>query len=210
MCGPTAAQENLANEQASFYQNQVSAYNTAYSNFSDISSKLSALYAPILAKGPSQRGMSAGETADLNAQAVQGTAENYKAAGQALNERIGAQGGGTSNENMTGAGANALREQLASTGAEAESAQETQIQEADYAEGRQNYEEAVGGEQTLASGWNPNAFAGSATNAGTAAGNTEAQIASESNAVWSSVFSALGGIAGAAAGNLNVGPFKSG
>jgi hypothetical protein len=208
MCGgPTQAQENLQNEQAAFYQNQVSAYNTAYANFSQISNQLQNMYAPILAKGPSQEGFSAGETEALNAQATEGTAENYKAAGQALNERIGAQGGGTSNENITGAGADALREQLAATGASAQSAQETQIQEADYAEGHQDYEQAVGGEQSLASGWNPNAFAGSATNAGNAEETTAGAIASEQDSVWNSVFSALGGVAGAAVGNLNVGPF---
>lgn len=210
MCGgPTTAQENLQNEEAAFYQNQVSAYNTAYSNFSQISNQLQNMYAPILAKGPDQQGFSPGETEQLNAQATQGTAANYGAASKALSESIGAQGGGTSNENITGAGANALKEELASTGASAQSAQETQIQEADYAQGHQDYEQAVAGDESLASGWNPNAFAGSATNAGNAEENTAGAIAQEQDSVWNSVFSALGGVAGAAVGNLNVGPFAS-
>jgi hypothetical protein len=201
MCGgPTSAQENLQNEESQFYQTQINAYNQAYSQFSQISQQLQNMYAPILAKGPSQQGFSAGETEGLNAQAVQGTAANYAAASKALNEGIASEGGGNSNANITGAGANQLRENLAATGAAAESAEEEQIQQASYAQGYQEYEGAVGGEEQLAQGWNPNSFASSANNSASTANSEANAIAQEQNSIWTSVFGALGGIAGQAVG----------
>ena len=65
------------------------------------------------------------------------------------------------------------------------------------------------GEEELAAGWNPNSFAGSANNSGQVADTEANAITQEQDSVWGSVLGALGGVAGAAVGNLNVGPFKS-
>jgi hypothetical protein len=82
-----------------------------------------------------------------------------------------------------------------------ESGQQQQIQEAGYSLGHQEWQEAVAGEEDLAAGWNPNAFAGSATSSGKVASDTAASITAEGNSLWGPIIGALGGIAGKAAGS---------
>lgn len=211
MCGPSSAQKNLETEEAQFYQAQTQAYQAAYANFSEISGALNAQFAPILAKGPNQFGFSDAETQVLNTQAQQGTGVEYNKAEQALQEDIAAEGGpSSSTTNIQSGQAGQLKEELASGAASEESQEELGIQEAGYEQGYQEYEGAVRGEEEVAAGWNPNNFASSATSAAGAANNEANAIAQEQNSVWTGVIGALGGIAGSAAGNLNVGPFKSG
>lgn len=196
MCGgPTATQEQLQTEEANFYATQIDAYKTAYSNFKDLQDKLNAQFDPILKKGPNQFGFSDAEVANLNSIATEGTARNYGAAKKAVQDSIATQGGGTSNVNQTSGQSQQIQEELASDAAGVESATQQQIQQAGYAQGHREYDEAVQGEETLAAGWNPNSFAGSATNAAGAA-NTEAnQIAEQQQQMWGSIIGALGGAA---------------
>jgi hypothetical protein len=208
MCGgPTAAQENLQNEESQFYATQIQSYNTAYANYSQLQQTLTQQFAPVLAAGPGQTGFTDQETNALNTQAIEGTASNYQQAEETANAAINARGGGNDTTNITSGTAQQLNEEIASTAAGTESAEELGVTQSNFAQGRQNYENAISGEEEVASGWNPNTFAGSATNAAGAA-NTEADaIAQEQDSVWSSVMGALGGVAGEAVGNLNVGPF---
>lgn len=202
MCGgPSATQLQLQSEEAQFYATQIDAYHTAYSNFKDLQDRLNAQFAPIIAKGPNQFGFSDAEVQNLNSIATEGTARNYSSAKQALQESVATQGGGTSNINLTSGATTQLQEELASEGAATQSTTEQQIQQAGYAQGHQEWGEAVQGEENLAAGWNPNSFAGSTTNAaGTA--NTEANtITQEQNQMWGSIIGALGGIGGMAAGS---------
>ena len=76
MCGATAAQTNLQNEQAQFYQTANQEAAQTYGEDQALLQQMQSVYAPILAKGPNQEGFSAAETQDLNSQAVEGTAEN--------------------------------------------------------------------------------------------------------------------------------------
>jgi hypothetical protein len=191
----------LQQEEADFYATQIDAYKTAYQNFSGIQNVLNAQFAPILAKGPNQFGFSDAEVQNLNTIATEGTAANYGKAKQALQDAVATQGGGTSNVNATSGATNQLQEELASEGAATQSATEQQIQQSGYAAGRQNWQQAVAGEEDLAAGWNPNSFAGSATGAGTLASNTANTITQEQNQMWGSIIGALGGIGGAAAGS---------
>lgn len=203
MCGgPTSTQEQLQTEEANFYATQIDAYQNAYKNFSTLQNTLNAQFAPILAKGPNQFGFSDAEVANLNSIATQGTATNYGKAKQALQESIAAEGGGTSNVNLTGGGSAQLQEELASEAASTQSQEEEQIQQAGYQQGQTEWNEAVAGEEDLAAGWNPNSFAGSANSSATVA-NTEANtIEQEQNSLWSPIIGALGGVAGAAAGQM--------
>ncbi len=201
MCGgASATQDQLQTEEANFYQTQIQAYNTAYSNFSTLQNTLNAQFAPILAKGPNQFGFSDAEVNNLNAIATQGTATNYAQASKALNEQLATEDGGEGGL-PTGA-QDELKGQLAATAASTESAETLGIQQAGYAQGAGDYQGAVEGEETLASGWNPNAFAGSATSSANTA-NTEANtIEQQQNSIWTGVIGALGGVAGQAAGQL--------
>ncbi len=209
MCGPSATQEQLQTEQAGFYQTQVQAYNTAYANFSTLQNTLNQQFAPVLAAGPGQTGFTSAENNALLSQAKTGTATNYQQAEEAANANINSRGGGNDTTNITSGGAQQIQEELSSTAAATESAEDLGITQSNYALGRSNYEGAVQGEEELAAGWNPNSFAGSANNSGQVADTEANAITQEQDSVWGSVLGALGGVAGAAVGNLNVGPFKS-
>lgn len=202
MCGgPSSTQLRLQDEEANFYATQIDAYKTAYSNFKDLQDKLNAQFTPIIAKGPNQFGFSDAEVANLNSIATEGTARNYASAKKALQESIATEGGGTSNVNLTSGATAGLQERLASEAATTESISQQQIQQAGYAQGHQEYQNAVQGEELLAAGWNPNAFSGSATSAGGLASDTANTITQQQNAMWGSIIGALGGVAGQAAGN---------
>lgn len=201
MCGgPSQTQLNLQSEEAQFYQTQINAYNTAYSNFKSLQDTLNAQFAPILAAGPGQKGFTTAEANDLESQAKTGTAVNFAKASQAAQAAIAARGGGNDTTNITSGGAQQLEGELASTAAATESAQELGIDEANYSAGRSNYEGAVQGEEELAAGWNPNSFAGSANNSGKIASDEANEITKEQQSVWGGVLSGLSGIAGQWAG----------
>jgi hypothetical protein len=211
MCGgPSSTQKELQQEEADFYRNQIAAYNTAYKNFADIQAVLNKQFEPILAKGPGQFGYTPEEEAALRTESGEGTARYYDQAQRALQQRIAAQGGGTSNVNITSGGSQALQAELAAEGAAESSRENLGITTAGYDLGRQMWGNAITGEEALAAGWNPNAFSSSTVNAGNSAASMANTITQQQNSMWGSVFGALGGIAGGAAGNLNVGPFKSG
>lgn len=210
MCGgPTGTQQELQQEEADFYKNQIDAYNKAYANFSQIQDVLTKQFAPILAAGPGQYGYTPAEDTALRTQAGEGTVQNYTQAQRALQQRIAAQGGGTSNVNITSGGNRALQEELATAGAQESSRENLGITTSGYDLGRQMWAGAIQGEEGLGQAWNPNQFSASTVNAGNAAASEANTIAQQQNQMWGSVLGALGGVAGAAAGNLNVGPFKS-
>lgn len=195
MCGgPSQTQMDLQESEKNFYDKQVAAYDTAYSKYSQITDYLKAQFDPILKAGPGQMGYTPDELTTLRTQSTEGTAQNYAAAQRALQQRIATQGGGTSNVNVTGGPQQQLQEELAATGAGEMSREQLGITSAGYDVGRQMWQQAVAGEENLASGWNPNAFSGSAVNAGTLASNTANTITQQQNAVWGSVLGALGGI----------------
>jgi hypothetical protein len=215
MCGgASSSQRDVQEKEAAFYQKQMDAYDTAYSNFQDINKVLKAQFEPILAKGPNQFGYSAGETNALRTQAGEGTAQGFAQAQRALQQRIAAQGGGTGggvgNVNLASGGSQDLQTQLASAAAAEQSKENLGITTAGYDVGRQNYAAAVGGEQGLAAGWNPNSFAGSTINAGNSYASQANTIAAQQNQMWGSVLGALGGIGGAAAGGWTSGLAKGG
>jgi hypothetical protein len=212
MCGgATSTQSQLQGEEADFYSNQISAYNKAYSQFQTITNTLNQQFAPILQAGPGQMGYTPAELADLNTVASSGTASAYANATKALNEQMGSMGGGTSTVNATSGPAAAARAALASTAASQAAQQRLQIQSSGYDVGRQQYQQAVQGEESLAAGWNPNTFAGSTTNAGGLASSEANTIAQQQQSAWGTVLSAVGGVAGAALGNPGAlaGMFKS-
>ena len=154
-------------------------------------SQLSSIYA----KGPDQQGFSGAETADLNAQAVEGTAENYGAAARATGEAEAGEGGGT-NPLPTGA-QSAIQSGIATSAAKEESSQENQIVSANYAQGNNEWNAAGSGLEAIAAGENPEGYESNETSAGSAAGTTANQIASEDNSWVNAALGAAGSIGGA-------------
>ena len=152
-------------------------------------------FSPIVASGPNQHGFSAPEKAALDSQAITQTGQAYQNASQAVKEANAAVGGG----NMAlPSGAEIGRNLEVADSAAAQTAGElSQIDQADWAQGRQNFFQAAGGLESAPGVFNPATGAGgAATGAGSAASQTADQIAQENNSWVSAVTGALGGIAG--------------
>ncbi len=197
MCdGPTSAQKEMQQEEAEFYKTQIQAYHQAYSNFSELQDVLEKQFAPILARGAGQMGYTPDELTALRTQATEGTASNFAAAQRGLQQRIAAQGGGTSNVNITGGPAQQIQAELASATAAESSRENLGITTSGYDLGRQMWGEAVQGTEGLAAGWNPSQFASSTISAGNASADEANKIAQLQSSAWAPVLSALGGIAG--------------
>lgn len=205
MSGPSSAQQQLSEEQAQFYQQGIQEASTTFSEQQGLIAQMKAVYDPILAAGPNQTGFSTAEENNLNAQAVEGTATNYAAGARAVGERQAAEGGG-STAAPTGA-QEEMQQEVASRAAQQESSEESQIQQADYAAGHQNFQEATGALATVSGELNPTAYMNAATNAGSAAETTMNQMNEEENSWVAPVLGAVGAIGGgmATGGMSNLG-----
>jgi hypothetical protein len=203
MCGATGAQTQIQDEELQAYQQAQQMTAEEYADQKAIYAPMESQFQSIFAMGPDQEGFSGGEKADLNAQAVEGTATNYGEAAKAVGEKLAAEGGG--NAEVSSGGADELKEQVAESAAQSESSQETQIEEADYNQGRQNWQAAGEGLETIASGENPLGYENAETSSGSAAGTTANQIAEEDNSWINAAIGAAGSIGGGFAGDFSFG-----
>lgn len=195
MCGSTGAQNTIQDEQMQQMQDYDSMMKAQYANQQDIYGQVNSVLSPVLSKGPQQEGFSAGETENMNAQAVEGTAENFQAASRATNEELSAQGGG--NSGITTGGASQMKAELAASAAATQSQEENQITQANYAQGYNEFQNAENEEMGVAAGDNPLGWAGATTGAGSAASTTANQIAQENNSWINAALGAAGSIGGA-------------
>jgi hypothetical protein len=198
MCGATGDQTKLEGAQLEAYTQAQQMTKEEYGDQQAIYGPMAAQFKSILSAGPNQEGFSAGETEDLNAQAVEGTAENYKAAAKALGESQAAEGGGSIP--MPSGAQEAQRAQLAESAAGQESGEEAQIKGASYQQGLNEWQAAAGGLESIAAGENPIGAESAATGAGSAAGTTADSIAAENNSWINAALGAAGSVAGAASG----------
>jgi hypothetical protein len=193
MCA-TGGQQALGTAETAAYNQAATLTAQQYANQQAIYQPMIAKFQSIFNAGPSQEGFSASELQDLNSQAVEGTAENYQGAAKAVGEQTAAEGGGT---NPLPSGAQTqLKEQVATSAAQNESQQETQIKGADYAQGFQNYENAAGGLESIAAGENPLGYENAESNLGNTANQEENAIAQEDTGWESAAFGVLGQAAG--------------
>lgn len=195
--GASAAQDSLASSQTNFYNTLSSDYNTQFANQSSILGALNNSLNPIVAAGPNQYGFSGAQTAGLNAQAIQGTGQQYANASKALGAQQAAQGGG--NSYLPTGAQGAQQAALASASASQASNELLGIQQVGYAQGNAQYNAAIGQLGSVASQYNPTGFAGQATGAGSAAASEQNLITQENNAAspWNLVGGILGGAASA-------------
>lgn len=205
MCGPTAQENELAGQEASFSQMLQSNYATDFGEQQNILGNLTNILTPIAEAGPNQQGFSAAELAAENTGAIDTTGANYANAARAI-------GGETAGRGVAGAPESGVDEQikegLASSEAGALSNEELGITEANYATGRANFNNAVSGLGGVSSQYNPNATAGEATGANKAgfgeASEIEQQQAQEDEDIVGGItslgLSAVGGAAGAMGG----------
>jgi hypothetical protein len=198
--GPSVAQTTIANDMSGTYAALNNAWATAFSGQQAILGSLRNAAQGIVAAGPNQYGFSPTEQAALETQAIGQTATTFAANQQALNEALAARGGGNA---FLPSGAAA---QLQGQGYQAAAGQESQlmtgITEAGYAQGRQNWQTALGVLGQTAALEAPSSMAAQASAAGKEAFAAQTQIAAEQAAAspWGAIGGALGGIAGAVLG----------
>ena len=202
MCA-SGAQNTVQQQDINTMQTYSAQQAQQYANQQELYASVKSVLDPILKAGASQEGFSAGEKNNLNAQAVEGTAANYRGAAKAVGENLAAEGGGQ-NPLPTGAQTQ-LKEEVANSAAGTESNEETQIEAANYQTGRQNFQNAEEGELAIASGENPLGYSGAANNANQNAGN-EANAIAQENTSW---INSLIGAAGAVGGGWATGGFKT-
>lgn len=198
-CGASAQQNQLATEQANFYQTLTQEYQQNYGEQQDILSALTAQFKPILAAGPEQYGFAPAEDAALRTQAQEGTARGANNAAVALANENSAAGGG--NEFLPSGVQSEEKAQLLESAAEQNAGEQEQITEAGYQQGEENFTQAENALAGTAQIENPTGYAGVATGAGSAANTTMNDIAQENAAWMAPVFGLLGGVAGAVAGH---------
>lgn len=196
-CGADPAQTQLANEQATFYQELTKAYSTVFPEQQAILNALTKEFQPILAAGPNQAGFNPAEEAALRTEASDTTTRGAQQADVALGAKLAAEGDAT-----IPSGAKTQLEAGLTESANAENAGlQNKITEENYATGRENFLNAASALESSAGLLNPNAAAGSANQGGSAANTTFNDIAAENSAWMGPVFGMIGGLGGAALGN---------
>jgi hypothetical protein len=203
MCGATNAQNEQEQETTQAYQTATAQAQQVFGASSTAFSDLMKSYQPIVAAGPSQLGFSQQELSSLNSSAITQTgieAKNEKAAlGNSEATAAGTGGSGPVGPGGATIGADLGLEENAGNQTASEL---SQIQQADYQTGRQNYQNAVTGLAGASSVFNPATGATSAaTGAGESATTATQNVASAQQSGWQLAASALGSVAGAALGN---------
>jgi len=193
MCGPSASQNQIEATQSAFYSQLTQEYDTIFGQDQSVLAALTKSFEPVLAAGPNQEGFSGAEKTALESEATTGVGENYANAQKALAVQQGTEGGG--NAYIPSGAKEEQRAQLAESAAQVQSGEQLGIEQADYAQGLQDYQFAANELGGVASQLNPAGFANSATGAGGAAASTANQIA-QANDSWMNL---VGGGLGAAA-----------
>jgi len=201
-CGASQGQKDIANQQTSAYQAIQQQAQQVFGGSSKVFNDLVSSLSPIVAAGPNQEGFSPAEKSALQSAAITQTGQAYRNARQAVGESLAAQGGGNVGD-VTGGSNTAINLGVAQSAANQTSSELNQIDQADYATGRQNYDNAVQGLSGSTNVFNPATSMDTATTgSGTAAANTQNQIAEQDNSWVGAVSGALGNIGGVETGGL--------
>lgn len=200
--GPSAAEKQLQQQQASFYQTLTQSYQQQFANQNAILQTLQTSFNPIIQAGPNQYGFSAQEDTALRTQSSEQTSREFANALTTQEESMAARGGGN---DMLPSGAEAaieanIRGQEAST----ESGRQLGITEAGYQKGTQDYWSAVNAESGVAKAYDPTGYIAGSNTAGENAFSSADKIYQEEQAAspWGAIGGTLGGIAGAAIGSI--------
>jgi hypothetical protein len=197
LSGPSAAETADQTQSQDFSKLLNQSYSQNFAGQSSILGNLTSVLNPIAEAGPDQEGFNASEKAALTGGAINTNAQNYKNASTVVAEGNAGAGGNTYAPSG-GQGQEAAT--IASNAAQNTSNTENQITEADYAQGRQNFQGAVGGLENVAQQYNPNATAGEATTAGGQAFSESSNINQQDNAWMGDLTGLVGGLGGAALG----------
>lgn len=201
-CGATSAQKESQQQQTDLATQMNQDFTKEFGQNQAILGSLTTALQPIITAGPNQQGFSPAELTALNSQAANSTAIGAQNASVAAANKEATAGGGSvaipsgANEQINAMVNNSAAQNLSN--------EQSQITQANYNTGRQNFFTAEG---DLASApgnlENPTTASGNAaTNSNTAAMNAATQI-QQANDQWvGDLFGAIGGLGGAALGHL--------
>jgi hypothetical protein len=194
-CGASSQQKQIEQGQQTLFNTASQQAKDVFGDSSTTFNDLMDTFAPTVAAGPNQAGFSATEDAALKSGAITNTGQAYRNASTAVKEANAAVGGG--NEYLPGGAEIGKNIEVANEGAARTASALNQIDEANYATGRQNYDTAVAGMEQAPSVFNTaSTSTNAATGSGEAAANTANQIAQQNNSWVSAVTGAVGGLAG--------------
>jgi hypothetical protein len=154
MCGPSSEQKRLEAQQASFSTLMENDFVQRYGKQMADLQQLNNILTPIAEAGPSQPGMSAQELAALNTAAMVNTSSATRNAQEAVRTAMAGQGGGAASP-LTSGIEQQISGSIASRGAQQLAGLQTGITQENYALGRQQWQQAMGGLQALGSQYNP-------------------------------------------------------
>ena len=160
MCGPSGTEQSIEGQEQSLSSLLSSDFSQRFAQQSETLQNISNMLTPIAEAGPDQQGFGANELAALSTSVGEGVGANYAKASQALNNTLAARGGGS--EFLPRGASAALKGTLASSAANQMSKEQLGITEANYAQGRQNWQQATAGLNALAQDYNPGQFSGQA------------------------------------------------
>lgn len=175
MCGPTTAETSQQAQMSSLATQLQSNYGTLFGEQQGVLSELNNSLSPIVTAGPSQSGFSGAQLSALQTSAINASGGAAASAEQAA-RTFGAGEGGGGTSGMTSGITKQIEAGIASQQAGQLAGTENQIALANAQQGQQNYWRAVGGQQALASAYNPSGAASGAISAGGTAFSEASQI----------------------------------
>jgi hypothetical protein len=198
MCGPSGQQVAESNSSENFTNQLTSNYATLFSEEQGNIQNLKNILNPIAAAGESQTGMSPEELAALNTQAIDSSGASYANEARALGSQLAGRGGSSGLESGV---SQQLKAGLASEAGSNLANNELNITNENYAQGRQNFQNALGGLETLNNAYNATAAASPAINSAQNAFNMATTDFNEGQ----QGLAMIGGIAGAGLSALSGG-----
>jgi hypothetical protein len=202
-CDASKQQTGAAATQQSLMNQMTGQMTQVFGNDNQVFNNLMASVQQTVAAGPGQQGFSQAELNAMNSQAITNNANQYKNVSGAVKSGEAAQGGGNS---VSNAGATiGLNTGIAEQAAANTANSLNQITQANYATGRQNYQNAVATEQGLTNSFNNLSSLENSAQAGTEANyKNQAAIGSQNQWLTKDISSlAMSGVSAMASGGVD-------
>lgn len=201
--GPSSAEKQLQGQEIGLSESLDQYLRTNYGEQQATWNTISNQLNPIAAAGPNQTGFNQPELAAMNTAAVNNAGGNYANAARAVGAGMSAGTGGASTEGDVLSGINAqVKGSLAGQAAGQLAGTENAITQANYAQGLQNWQNAMSGLGNLAQQESPEGYISGANNANAQAFDQANTIQQQSQAQMNDIFSSIAGVGGMAMGGL--------
>jgi hypothetical protein len=195
VCGPNAAETASATQESGLATSLNSSFAKNFGAQSDILQNLTNTLTPIAEAGPGQQGFGTQELAALNTQASQGVGQNYDKAQRSLQNNLASRGGG--NEMLPNGADASLKANLASQAANQQSNADLAITNANYTQGRQNWQNATSQLESVGQMENPGQYAGLATSANQVGYNEQTTNSNMAAQQFGEIAGGISGLVGA-------------